>query len=193
MKVSKKIKSRRGLRSERLTKTRVQALRERGASKLCEVRGSQIHGRGVYATQAIVEGDEIIEYVGQKITKRLSERRAHQQLEVAEQSGDAAVYIFNLDENWDIDGNFEWNPARLINHSCEPNCEAWIIGGKRIVIYALRDIEVGEELTFDYGFSVDCWQQHPCCCGALSCVGYIVANDQWDELKKLIAESTAAV
>lgn len=184
---NKKAKS--GLRSERLTQSRVAELRERGTSELCEVRESPIHGRGVYATQLISDGAEVIEYVGQRITKRLSEKRAHQQLDQAANSGDAAVYIFNLDDDWDIDGNFEWNPARLINHSCEPNCEAWIIDEERIVIYALRDIEPGEELTFDYGFSIDCWDQHPCRCGAPSCVGYIVARDQWGELKRRISEA----
>lgn len=176
-----------GPRSQRLTPKLIERLTERGSSELCEVRNSPIHGFGVYALQALETEQRIIEYVGQKITKKESERRGLEQQNLAEQHGDAAVYIFTLDEHYDIDGNFEWNPARLINHSCNPNCEAWIEDEKQIAIYALREIKEGEELTFDYGFDVSCWEDHPCYCGHESCVGYIVSRDQWKKLKKEIA------
>lgn len=159
----------------------------RGHSDLCEVRGSAIHGRGVYATVDIPAETKIIEYIGELIDKKESEKRAWKQHAKAQRTGDAAVYIFTLTERWDIDGDVPWNTARLINHSCEPNCQAWI-DGKRIFIHALRDIARGEELTFDYGFDVDCWEDHPCRCGTSSCVGYIVNRDQWPELKRKIAE-----
>ncbi len=162
---------------------RFKKMYERASSDLCEVRGSEIHGRGVYATQDIPNETEIIEYVGEPIDKELSETRAWDQYALAEENGDAAVYIFTLDDKWDIDGNVPWNTARLINHSCEPNCEAWIIG-RRIVIYSLRDIKEGEELTFDYGFDVECYEDHPCRCGKPSCIGYIVSQDQWPELRE---------
>ncbi len=99
---------------------------------------------------AIPQGTRIIEYIGELIEKDESERRAWEQMERAESEGAAAVYIFTLSKRWDIDGNVPWNNARLINHSCDPNCEAWI-EGKRIFLYALRDIEEGEELGFHYG------------------------------------------
>lgn len=156
---------------------------ERGQSDLCEVRDSGIHGRGVYATQDISKETQIIEYLGEYIDKEESERRAWDQVAHAEDTGDAAVYIFTLDKKWDIDGNVPWNDARLINHSCDPNCEAWIEGDE-IFIYSLRDIKSGEELTFDYGFDVDCYKDHPCRCGAKNCIGYIVSREQWDELKE---------
>lgn len=160
---------------------------ERGQSELCEVRNSEIHGRGVYATQDIAKETQIIEYLGEYIDKEESERRAWEQVAHADETGDAAVYIFTLDDKWDIDGDVPWNDARLINHSCEPNCEAWIEGDE-IYIYALRDIKAGEELTFDYGFDVDCYLDHPCQCGTDSCVGYIVSRVQWDELFKRLKE-----
>jgi SET domain-containing protein len=166
---------------------------EQAQSDLCEVKNSEIHGRGVYATRAIKKDEKIIEYVGELIDKSESERRAHIQAERAEKHGDAAVYIFTVDDDYDLDGSLPWNTARLINHSCEPNCEAWI-DGKRIFIHALRDIRKGEELSFDYGFDVDTWEDHPCRCGKKSCVGHIVSRSQWPELdkKKAAKQSTAS-
>jgi len=159
---------------------------ERGRSDLCEIRGSVIHGQGVYATQDIPAETKVIEYIGELIDKEESENRAWAQHEHAEKTGDAAVYIFTLDKKWDIDGNVPWNTARLINHSCDPNCEAWIVG-KRIYIYALRDIKEGEELSFDYGFDIECYEDHPCRCGSDECIGFIVSREQWDDLRERLA------
>jgi SET domain-containing protein len=164
-------------------------LYDRAQSEWCEVRGSEIHGRGVYACMDIPEETEIIEYVGEPVNKVVSEDRAWDQYARHEEHGDAAVYIFTLDDEWDIDGNVPWNTARLINHSCDPNCEAWIIG-RKIYIYSIRDIKEGEELTFDYGFDIDCYEDHPCRCGSSKCVGYIVTQDQWPELHRRLAEAS---
>ena len=159
---------------------------DRGKSSLCEVRNSEIHGRGVYAAQDIEPETQIIEYLGEYINKDESEQRAWDQAAHAEETGDAAVYIFTLDKKWDIDGNVPWNDARLINYSCDPNCEAWI-EEDQIFIYSLREIKAGEELTFDYGFDVDCYEDHPCRCGKPNCVGYIVSQEQWPELRRRLA------
>ncbi len=166
---------------ERELHKRMLDLWKRGQSELCEVRGSSIHGRGVYATRAIAAEEMIIEYVGEIIDKDESGKRGTKQQKRADDHGDAAVYIFNLTNKYDIDGNVPWNVARLINHSCEPNCEAWS-KGKKIFIHALRDIAEGEELGFDYGFDVECYEDHPCLCGRASCVGYIVSRSQWEIL-----------
>jgi len=152
-------------------------------SDLCEVRNSDIHGRGVYAAADIDTETQIIQYVGEYINKELSEERAWEQAAKAEESGEAAVYIFTLDKKWDIDGNVPWNDARLINHSCDPNCEAWIEEDS-IFIYSIKPIQKGEELTFDYGFDIECYEDHPCRCGKDNCVGYIVSQTQWPELAK---------
>lgn len=162
----------------------------RGQSEYCEVRGSEIHGRGVYARRFIPKGTRIIEYVGELVDKRESERRGQSQHAKSLETGDAAVYIFTLSKNYDIDGNVPWNTARLINHSCAPNCEAWI-EGRRIYIHSLRDVKAGEELTFDYGFDVDCYEDHPCRCGRPECVGHIVGRAQWPELRKRLAAKAA--
>jgi hypothetical protein len=158
----------------------------RGQSEWCDVRGSEIHGHGVYATKPIRKGQKIIEYIGELVDKRESDRRSRHQIRRAAGGGAGAVYIFTLSQRWDIDGNVPWNTARLINHSCNPNCEAWI-EGRRIFIHALRDIAAGEELTYDYGFDVDCFEEHPCLCGSKDCVGYIVSRKQWAELKLRLA------
>jgi uncharacterized protein len=154
----------------------------RGQSPYCEVRGSEIHGRGVYAKTSIAKETKIIEYVGELIDKETSEKRGVSQQEKSSKTGDAAVYIFTLSRKYDIDGDVPWNTARLINHSCAPNCEAWI-EGRKIFIHALTDVQAGEELTFDYGFDVDCYEDHLCRCGKPSCIGYIVSRSQWTELE----------
>lgn len=164
---------------------------QRGQSELCEVRGSEIHGRGVYATRDIPAEEKIIEYVGELINKDESGKRGVDQAERAELHGEAAVYIFTVSKKYDIDGNFPWNTARLINHSCEPNCEAWQTG-KKIYIHALGDIKEGDELTFDYGFDVECYEDHPCLCGRGGCIGYIVSREQWDQLDEKLGRGKHA-
>ena len=177
-------KSKKQLEEAGLAK-KLKQLWSRGQSDLCEVQGSQIHGRGVYATRDIPAGTKIIEYVGELIDKKESEKRAWAQHAKAQESGDAAVYIFTLTDKWDIDGNVPWNTARLINHSCDPNCEAWI-EGKRIFIHSLTDIAAGDELTFDYAFDVEWYEDHPCLCGRDGCVGYIVSREQWPRLREIL-------
>jgi SET domain-containing protein len=156
------------------------------------VRRSSIHNRGIFAARDIPAGAHIIEYLGEKVTKAESNRRGNALFDEASKTGDAAVYLFILNKKHDLDGNFDWNTARLINHSCEPNCEAVVSRG-RIWIVALRFIPEGEELSFNYGFDLECWQDHPCRCGKPSCVGYIIAEEYWPKLKELIAERDAAI
>lgn len=160
---------------------------ERAQSDLVEVRNSLIHGSGVFAIKDIPNEAQIIEYVGEYIDKTESESRAWDQFAKHEENNEAAVYIFNLNEVWDLDGNLPWNDARLINHSCEPNCEA-ITEDDQIFIYAMKDIKAGEELFFDYGFDLDSYEDHPCKCGSANCVGYIVSQEYWEELRELISE-----
>ena len=90
------------------------------------------------------------------------------------------MYIFELDDKYDIDGNFEYNDARFINHACRTNCEAVNEDGT-IKFYATRDIKKGEELLYNYGYALEHFLDHPCRCGFPECVGYIVA--EWDRLK----------
>ncbi len=157
-------------------------------SPYIEVRRSGIHNRGVFAKENISKGIRVVEYVGEKITKEESDKRIDKSLEDAEKnSKNGETYIFELDDKYDIDGNVPYNSARLINHSCEPNCETDIIDGK-IWIIALRNIKKGEEITYDYAFDLDGFEDYPCKCGSKNCVGYIVSDDHWDELSKAVKE-----
>ena len=99
-------------------------------------------------------------------------------------------FIFGLDDEFDLDGHVEWNPARFLNHSCAPNCEAVCEEG-RIWITALRDIRPGEEVTFNYGYDLEDFQEHPCHCGAPQCVHYIVAEELMPDLRKKLSISAA--
>lgn len=149
------------------------------------VRRSAIHQRGVFAREDIAKGSPIIEYVGEKITKAESERRGNALASRAAKTGGAAVYIFTLNQRYDLDGGKPYNTARLINHSCDPNSEAFIERG-RIWIYARRDIPKGEELSFNYGFDLETWEDHPCRCGTARCIGYILDEKYWPKLKRIL-------
>lgn len=151
------------------------------------IRESTIHSRGVFAARDLKKGERVIEYIGERITKAESERRADARMAEAAGDGGGAVYIFALNKRHDLDGNVEWNPARLINHSCNPNCEAEVFRG-RIWIRARRSIREGEELSYDYGFDLDSWDEHPCRCRAENCVGYIVARRHWPKLRRILRD-----
>ncbi len=138
-------------------------------NEFLEVRQSTIHGTGGYARKDIPAGTMIVEYVGERISKEESNRRCEAENE----------YIFTIDDTHDLDGKVSWNPARFINHSCAPNCEAeW--DESRIFINALRDIKQGEELFFNYNYDLEDYKEHPCRCGTPACVGYIVAEEHFE-------------
>ena len=156
-----------------------------------QVRNSPIHGRGIYARRDIPTGTRIIEYQGERITKAESQRREDARLARDKAGGDGCVYIFEINKRHDLDGRMAWNTARLINHSCEPNCQSENLRG-HIWICARRDIAAGEELSFDYGFDVENWQKHPCRCGSPKCAGYIVAKSHRWRLRKRLAQHRRA-
>ena len=146
---------------------------------------SRIHGAGVFAKKDIPKGVRIIEYVGERITKKESDRRADIPLERNKKNSEkGAVYIFEVNKRHDLDGHVSYNTARYINHSCEPNCESENIRG-HIWIISLRDIKKGEEISYNYGYQWDMnYVDHKCCCGMKRCVGYILAEEHWKKLAK---------
>ena len=96
-----------------------------------KVRKSKIHGSGVFATEDIKSNTKIIEYIGEKITKKEGDRRSEIRIKkYLNSKTNGSVYIFELNKKYDIDGSFLYNKARYINHSCSPNCEVNIIRGK---------------------------------------------------------------
>ena len=151
-----------------------------------ELRPSSIQGQGAFATRSIREGARIIEYLGERIT----------QDDADERYDDTAMsrhhtFLFNVDEDIVIDAAREGNDARFINHSCNPNCQAFL-EKDRIFIYALRDIAVGEELSYDYGYErtegmgPEEEALYVCRCGAPNCRGTILAPpaEKKEEKKK---------
>lgn len=135
---------------------------------LVEVRASGVHGRGIYATQPIAKDTRIIEYTGTRVLWE----------DVPENLDDPRTFLFGLDNGKDvIDPAIGGNEARWINHSCDPNCEAIEDDDERIFIEALRDIEPGEELFYDYQLEVDepitaeVKEESRCYCGASNCRG----------------------
>ena len=154
--------------------------------KLHRISKSSLHGKGVFASTDIPKDTKIIEYVGERITKKESERRAETQLNSGNgRKSKGQVYIFTINKRYDIDGNIPQNKARRINHSCGPNCVSFIEKGK-VWIYSLKKIREGDELTYDYGFSLDTYEEHPCACGSRKCLGYIVRKEDRPKLKRLL-------
>ena len=138
-----------------------------------EVKPSRIHGAGVFARADIAAETHVIEYIGERVSKEESLRRRKK----------GNFFVFIVTEEFDIDGAVDWNPARFINHSCEPNCEARQ-EDERIWIVALRDIRSGEELTFNYGYDLQDYEEHPCHCGAPGCVGFMIAQDHFEDVRQ---------
>lgn len=134
------------------------------------VRGSSIHGRGVFALGKIHKGERIIEYTGD----RISHAEADQRYESENEAYDPHTFLFTVDDETVIDATRGGNSSRWFNHSCSPNCEAEDEDG-RIYLEALRDIRPGEELVYDYRLYLDephtaaNKRENPCHCGARRC------------------------
>ena len=155
-------------------------------SEFILVRKGGIHGTGVFARNFIPKGTKILEYVGEKITKS----EAYDRIDKIEKKAlknkvPPVLYVFELNKRYDIDGDVPWNTAKWINHSCNPNCETEDDNG-RVWIMATKNINAGEELTYDYGFYFDpeCFKDSPCKCGSKECIGYIVKKEHWNRLKR---------
>ena len=160
----------------------------RTAEPMFELRKSDIQGRGAFATRRIRKGTRIIEYVGEKITSEEGDERYDDSA-----MGRHHTFLFSLDNGHVIDAAVGGNEARFINHSCDPNCEAIIERG-HIYIDALRTIQPGEELAYDYAYerSDDHTEEdeklYKCRCGADNCRGTILAP-----LKKTASRAKARV
>lgn len=126
---------------------------------------STIHRWGIFATEDIPERRRVIEYTGERITRKEAFRRALR----------PQLYLFYVSPTRLIDGAIGGSGAEYINHSCEPNLRAKVSRG-RLYLLSLRPIEAGEELLLDYKVSSD-GPRLPCHCGAASCRGYLNAPD----------------
>ena len=145
--------------------------------RIYKIKKSKIDKNGLYASQDIKKGTRIIEYKGKIITTKQSE------IDPKFDNG-KAIYLFNINKRFDLDGDYKFNTARLINHSCAPNCE--VTGsGLKVWVYAIKDIKKDDEFSYDYGFSFDQdYKNYPCKCGSKKCVGYILREGSRWRLKK---------
>ncbi|KAI7801185.1 putative histone-lysine N-methyltransferase 2B [Triplophysa rosa] len=141
---------------------------ERTSKEAVGVYRSAIHGRGLFCKRNIEAGEMVIEYSGIVIRSALTDKR-----EKYYDGKGIGCYMFRIDDFEVVDATMHGNAARFINHSCEPNCYSRVInveGQKHIVIFALRKIYRGEELTYDYKFPIeDASNKLNCNCGAKRC------------------------
>ena len=154
-------------------------------NKLWYKKRSSLHGSGLFADTNIKNKEQVIQYIGDKVTKKEGDKRADIQLQKAEKNKKTGmVYVFELNKKYDIDGGVLRNHARFINHSCDPNCEVEITNNE-IWISAIKNIKEDTELTYNYGYPFDSdFEEHICKCGTKKCVGYILSDDDWPKLKK---------
>ncbi len=155
-----------------------------------KVKKSSVHGSGVFATKNISKNNNIIQYIGEKVTKLEGDRRSCMRIKKYLNSNKTgSVYIFELNKKFDIDGSPLYNKARYINHSCDPNCEVNIINNE-IWISSIKNIKKGEELSYDYGYAFDKYdyRDHICKCGSTNCIGYIISSDDWPKYLKHLSK-----
>lgn len=151
-------------------------------SRRLVVRRSPIHGSGVFAQRPLTAGESLIEYRGRRLTHAEADER------YGDNHHGGHTFLFTLNDDYVIDGADGGNAARWINHSCEPNCQAFLIESRaapgtvadKVVLEALRDIGEGEELTYDYGIVLDMRYTEKlkriwaCRCGSPSCTGTLL-------------------
>ncbi|KAK1316974.1 Histone-lysine N-methyltransferase ATX1 [Acorus calamus] len=138
---------------------------------------SGIHALGLYTSQFISRGAMVVEYVGEIVGPRVADKR-----EIEYQSGSklqykSACYFFRIDKEHIIDATRKGGIARFVNHSCLPNCVAKVVtvrNEKKVVFFAERDINPGEEITYDYHFNhEDEGKKIPCFCRSRNCRRYL--------------------
>lgn len=140
-----------------------------------EVRNSEIHGRGIFASTKIRRGTPIIEYKGKRSTWDEALDRPD-----SDPNDFAHTFLFELDDGSVIDARVRGNAARWINHSCKPNCTTEEDEHGRVFIEAKRKIEAGEELSYDYRLTIDAKltkqerAAYACRCGAKKCRGSLL-------------------
>jgi SET domain-containing protein len=165
----------------------------RPRTPLFEVRHSRIHGHGVFARRRIRKGTMILEYLGE----RVSHDKANLRYEDKDPN-DGHTFLFTVDSKTVIDAGIGGNDARFVNHGCDPNCQT-VNTGKRIFIEALRTIQPGEELAYDYQIQRDADDPadvdviFACRCGAKGCRGSMLeARKQLQPRRKVPARKKKA-
>jgi uncharacterized protein len=138
-------------------------INQRHAVFRLHIQSSKIHRWGVYAGENIPARRKVIEYMGQRISRKETKRRSEEQARM--------IYLFTLDNYWTLDGAVGGSGAEYLNHSCDPNIVTVVRQG-HILCMSKRPIRKGEELTVDYYFPKDI-EEVPCRCGTALCRGTI--------------------
>ena len=142
---------------------------------LFEIRSSPLAGKGAFATQPIPAWTRLIEYTGERVSHEVADAR----YEDDEAAGNTHTVLFTVDDKTVIDAGVGGNEARFFNHSCGPNCQSRIVR-KRVYLETIKDIEPGEELTYDYEIPREgesdetARRKWPCHCGAPNCRGTLL-------------------
>ena len=158
---------------------------------MIEVRHSSVHGHGVFALRRIRKGTTVIEYLGDRISHEEADARYD-----GKDPQDNHTFLFTVDARIVIDAGANGNEARYINHGCDPNCQS-SIAGKRIFIEAIRTIQPGEELAYDYQIQRDADDASDidaifaCRCGAQSCRGSMLEAPRKPRKRKAAKRSSA--
>jgi len=135
-----------------------------------------MHGRGVFAVRPILDGTRVVEYRGERISAAEAEARYPEDL-----TRPYHTFLFAVDDVTMVDAARGGNIARWVNHSCDPNCEVILEGG-RLFIETIRDVEAGEEICYDYNFilpvrhSPAMKKRFPCGCGSQVCRGTMLGR-----------------
>ena len=139
-------------------------------NRLVDIGKSPIHAWGLFASEKVSAGTKVIQYIGELTRCSLADKRENDY----ETSGMDSTYMFRVGRNL-IDATLRGGPARYINHSCDPNCQPKQFTSKNeIWLYAIKDIEKGEELFYDYKFDFEEGSRKtPCHCGAVNCRGWM--------------------
>jgi hypothetical protein len=148
-----------------------------------EIRESPIQGLGAFATRGLPTGTRLVEYAGERLTPAEAEARYP---DVDGERHHTYLFAFDYEEDGEdvevvVDAAVGGNAARYLNHSCAPNCDVVVDGG-RLWIETIRDVRPGEELAYDYAFVLEerhtpaAKRRYPCHCGAATCRGTILAK-----------------
>ncbi|EEC85039.1 hypothetical protein OsI_32352 [Oryza sativa Indica Group] len=138
---------------------------------------SSIHGLGLYTSEFIPRGSMVVQYVGEIVGQCVADKREIEYQSGKRQQYKSACYFFKIGKEHIIDATRKGGIARFINHSCQPNCVAKVISvrnEKKVVFFAERHINPGEEITYDYHFNrEDEGQRIPCFCRSRGCRRYL--------------------
>jgi SET domain-containing protein len=139
------------------SKRKVPRINPRFTRYLLEVRGSKIHGYGVFALEEIPRGRRVIEYTGRRISLAQANRIRPPK----------EAYLAMVDREWVADPSVGGSGAEFINHSCRANLEWRRVRG-HLYFYSRRRIRAEEELTGNYRYPTRI-KRIPCHCGERNC------------------------